>query len=66
MHEQAKAIVKQAHVRARRGAAAGEMRGWRTCLAMIGVLDESGMDEINFAFVGLCGLFVRCVVVIKC
>lgn len=41
MHEQAKEIVKQAHVRTRRGANGSGIHGQRACLAMIRVLDEN-------------------------
>lgn len=46
MHEQAKAIVKPAHVGTRHGAAGGGINGRRACLAMISASAE-GTDGEN-------------------
>lgn len=59
VHEQAKAIVKQAHVRTRHGATGGGIYGRCACLAVISALDKNGWRKINFTFAGTCSLFVH-------
>lgn len=46
MHEQAKAIVKQAHVRTRLGATGGETLGQCAIFTLISVLDKNGCMKL--------------------